>query len=78
MIRRFFAPTGIPIDAASRHQIRSLRRQQEMIDANAVILVPRPGLIIPERIVERRRIGGAKRFGETKVLNLEKRGAAFG
>ena len=39
------------IDAAIGQQIGALRRQQEMIDADAVIAVPGAGLIIPEGIM---------------------------
>ena len=38
------------VDAGIDQPVGGLRRQQQVVDANAVVLLPGAGLIIPERI----------------------------
>ena len=78
MVGRLFTASNVLVDLTVLQQVRSLWRQQEVVDADAVVTVPGARLIIPERIVTRAPRPGAKGFGEPKVYDALKGGAAFG
>ena len=61
----------------SGHQVRRLRAEQEMIDADAVIAVPGAGLVIPERVMPRPLHSRAERLGEAAIDDPAEGGAAF-
>ena len=47
--------------------VGGLRRQHQMVDADAVVLLPRPGLIVPEGVEPRLVRGRADGVGEAEV-----------
>jgi len=47
--------------------VAGLRRQQEMIDAQAVVFLPRAGLVVPEGIETGRVAGGTQRVGKAQI-----------
>ena len=53
VVRRFLPIAHMLVDAARDQPVGGARRQQQVIDADAVILLPGAGLIIPERIKAR-------------------------
>ena len=53
VIGGFFPATHFLFDPTIAQKVCALRSQQKMIDPNAVVSVPCPGLVIPERIVPR-------------------------
>ena len=50
MVGRFVAPAHVLVDRDRLQPIGGLRRQKQVVDAKAVVLLPRARLIIPERI----------------------------
>ena len=51
MIRRFTTGTNVCVDLAVGQQIRTFRRQQEMVDPYPIVPVIGTALKIPERVV---------------------------
>ncbi len=78
MVRGLFLAAGLRFDLAVGQQIGGFGAQQEVVDADAVILVPRASLIIPETIVSAARCPCAEGFGETKIQNAAEGTAALG
>src|SRR5262249_17066677 len=62
-----FPGTHVTVDAGSRQPICRLRRQQQVIDADAVVLLPSAGLIIPERVESWCVAGRAHGIGQSDV-----------
>ena len=50
VIRRLLPGAGETVDAGGDEPVGRLRRQQQMIDADAVVLLEGAGLIVPERV----------------------------
>src|SRR5580692_8678517 len=50
MIRGLVASAHLLVDRHRLQLVCSLRRQEKMVDADAVVLLPCPGLIIPEGV----------------------------
>lgn len=48
MIGRLFPAPGGAVDAGRAEQISGLRRQHQMIDADAVVFLPGAALVIPK------------------------------
>ena len=55
------------VDAGAGEPVGGLRRQQQVIDADAVVLLPGAGLIVPERVERRPSVVGANRVGQAEI-----------
>ena len=55
------------VDAGIDQPVGGLRRQQQMIDADAVVLLPGAGLVIPERVEVGCVADGADGVGEAEI-----------
>jgi hypothetical protein len=51
VVRRFLPGAHIAVDADIDQAVAGLRRQQQMIDAKSMVLLPGTGLIIPEGVL---------------------------
>ena len=58
---------GRGIDLAGLKPVGGLRRQQQMVDAQALVLLVGAGLIIPERVAVRLVVAGAERVGQPEI-----------
>src|SRR5712675_2195963 len=67
MVRRLFPAAHIAIDPDIDQPIAGLRRQQQMIDAQTVVFLPRARLIIPECVLSRCVGNRAQRVGEPEA-----------
>jgi hypothetical protein len=67
MIRRLLPGPHIAVDADIGQPVAGLRRQQQMVDPDAPVLLPGPGLVIPERVLARRVGHGAQRIGQSQA-----------
>ena len=52
--------------------------KEHVVDANAVVAIPRPGLVIPEGVVARPLGAGAECLGQPEIQQPAKGGAALG
>ena len=50
MVGWLFPGAHMLVDAGGGQAVGGLRREQQMIDADAVVLLPGAGLVVPERI----------------------------
>ena len=50
VVGRLFPGADVAVDADIGELIAGLGRQQQMVDAQAVVLLPGPGLIVPEGV----------------------------
>ena len=50
VVGRLFPSAHVLVDAGADEPVGGLRRQQHMVDADAVVLLPGAGLIVPERV----------------------------
>src|SRR5262249_31406063 len=75
VIGGFLPGSDMLVDADVREPVRRLRREQQMVDADAVVLLPGARLIIPERENAPLVIGGAQGVGEAEVEQRVKLGA---
>ncbi len=55
------------IDLAGLKPVGRLRRQQQMVDAQALVLLEGAGLIVPERVAVRLVVAGAERVGQAEI-----------
>ena len=55
------------VDAGAVQGIRRRRRQQHVVDADTVVLLPRPGLVVPERILLGQRVAGVDRVDQAQI-----------
>ena len=55
------------VDAGIDEPVGGLRRQQHVVDADAVVLGPGAGLIVPERVEAAGVAAGADRVGEAEI-----------
>ena len=55
VVGRLVPAAHMLVDAGIDEAVGRLRRQQQVVDADAVVLLPGAGLIIPERVERRRR-----------------------
>ena len=67
VVGRLFPGPHVAIDADAGEPVGGGRRQQHVIDADAVVLLPGAGLIIPERIEAGIVAGGAQRIGQAEI-----------
>ena len=63
----FSQPRGRGIDLAGLEPVGRLRRQQQMIDAEALVLLPGARLIVPERVAMRLVVAGAEGVGQAEI-----------
>src|SRR5262249_60833623 len=61
------------VDSGGDEPIGGLRRQQQMIDADAVVLLPSAGLVVPERVRPRPLASGPDRVRQSEM----RKGAEF-
>src|SRR5579883_1186489 len=74
MVGGFIAAAHFLVDRDARQPIGGLRRQQQMIDADAVVPLPAEGLEIPKRI-EPAGIGGrAQGVGQAEIQEFSELG----
>ena len=57
---------------AAVQPVGGLRRQQQVVDADAVVLLPGAGLIIPERVEARVVADRANRIGQPEIAEARK------
>src|SRR6266446_1358360 len=67
VVRRFFPGAHITIDSHIDQPVAGLRRQQEMIDAQAMVFLPGARLIIPECVLPGGVGDGTQRVREPKA-----------
>src|SRR6185369_4982378 len=77
MIGRLVAFADMLVDPAIAQPIQPLRREQNMVDADAVILAPGAGLIVPERILPGRLVTGAEGIGIAQMFDGSERGSGL-
>ena len=51
MVRRFFPGAHVAVDADIDQPVAGLRRHQEVVDPKAPVLLPGPGLVVPEGVL---------------------------
>src|SRR5450759_1486469 len=67
VIRRLFPGAHIAVDTDIDQAVAGLRRQQQMIDPQTVVLLPGAGLIIPECVLAWRVGDGAQRIRQPEA-----------
>ena len=67
MVRGLFPPSNLTVDVTTDEPVGSLRRQQGVVDSDAVVLNPCTRLIIPKCVAMRLGMAGAESVGETEV-----------
>jgi len=67
VIGRLFPAADMLVDAGGGQRVGGRRRQQQMVDADAPVLLPGAGLVVPERVEPRPIGGGADGLGEAEV-----------
>src|SRR5215475_4693140 len=67
VVGRLFPATGELVDAGRNQPIGGLRRKQDVIDADAMILLPCPRLVVPERVDARTWLAGTHGVGEAEI-----------
>ena len=67
VVGRLFPSTDMPIDGRADEPVGGLRRQQDMVDADAVVLLPGAGLIVPEGVEVGAVAAGAHRVGQPEI-----------
>src|SRR3546814_18776399 len=65
------------VDLAALQQVGGLRRQQEVIDAQALVVLPAAALVVPEGIEVRRAVQGTEGIGVAEVHERTDEAAAF-
>ena len=78
MVRGLFAGADIGIYLTVLQQVGTGWRQQDMVDSNAVVAVPGPGLIIPETIESGGGMSAPGGLGEATVQDPAVCRAALG
>src|SRR5690348_1349345 len=69
VIRRLVAVPGRLVDVAFVERVRRLRRQQQVIDAQAFVALPASGLIVPESVAMR--LGAVQRAERVDIAEVE-------
>src|SRR6266700_509825 len=72
MVGRLFPSADMSVDIYFDKPIRRLRGQQEVIDADAVILGPGSGLVVPECVEAAGVAAGADRIGQPEAAKRPK------
>src|SRR3546814_16974116 len=65
------------VDLAALQQVGGLRRQQEVIDAQALVVLPAAALVVPAGIEVRRAVQGPEGLGVAEVHERAEAAAAF-
>ena len=67
MVGGFFPPSNLAFYGAADEPVGSLRRQQDVVDSDAVVLNPCTRLIIPKCVAMRLGMAGEKSIGKAEV-----------
>src|SRR5260370_330394 len=67
VVGRLLPVAHMLIDAGRGEPVGGLRRKQEMVDANSIILLPGAGLIVPERKGARAIARGANSVRQSEI-----------
>src|SRR6185503_6683701 len=78
VVGRLLPAAGELVDAGSVEAVGRLRRHQDMVDADAMVLLPGAGLVVPEGVDAGLRVAGAHRVGEAQVDERTERGPGLG
>src|SRR5262249_31617064 len=78
VIRRLVAFAHMLVDAAILQPVQALRRQQNVIDADALVFAPGSGLVIPKGILAGLGVTGAESIGETQIFDATPGGFGLG
>src|SRR5439155_18090029 len=62
-----FPAAYVAIDGGRRQPVGGLRREQDVVDPDAVVFLPGPSLVVPERVEARLVAAGADRVGQPKI-----------
>ena len=63
------------VDAGGREAVGGLRREQQVVDAQAPVLGPAAGLVVSERVDGRVGLEGAHGVGQAEIEQRAQRGA---
>ena len=78
MVGGLLPAAGVLVDAGGDEPVGRLRRGQDVVDADAVVLLPGARLIVPERVDAGPRQAGAHDVGEPEVQERAVGGAGLG
>src|SRR5271166_1572934 len=67
VVGRLFPAAHVLVDAARDEPVGGLWREQHMVDANSVVLLPGTGLIVPECVGAWTVTGDADRVGQSEI-----------
>src|SRR5947208_12290867 len=68
VVGRFFPAAHVLVDACADQPIGGLRREEKMVDADPVILLPGARLVVPKRVGARAVASGADRVEQSEVV----------
>src|SRR5204862_103498 len=77
MVGGFFPSPHVLVDAAGDEAVGGLRRQKDVVDADAAILLPAAGGVIPKRIELRLRVAGPDGVGVAEIFQPSERRPRF-
>ncbi len=69
-VGRFLPAADMLVDAAGDKLVGRFRRQQQVVDADAVVLLPGAGLIVPEGVLPLPHVAGAEGVGQPRRHEL--------
>src|ERR1700712_3743290 len=78
MIRGLLPSAHIAVDADAGQPVACLRRQQKVVDAQSLVLLPGTGLVIPESVLAGGVVDGAQRVDQAKPEQRLKTFPGFG
>src|SRR2546423_2770175 len=67
MVGGLFPAAYVAIDGGRHQPVGGLRREQDVVDPDAVVFLPGPSLVVPERVEARLVAAGADRVGQPKI-----------
>ena len=73
VIGRLFAFANIAVYVAGAEPVGGLGRKQDMVDADALVLAPGPGLVVPEGILPGLAVAGAEGIGIAQIFDPAQR-----
>ena len=76
MVGRLGLAALVLVDADGREAVGGLRREQQMVDAQAVVLLPGAGLVIPVGVLRPLDMDGAHRVGQAEIEQRAQRARA--
>ena len=78
MVGGFLARAGLGVDAAGLEAVGGLRGEEDVVDADAPVLLVGAGLIVPEGVEAGALVDGAQGVGEAEVGDAAEGGAGVG